>query len=130
MFHTGNSARRTKFTGGCMRKSGLMLLLLTGLLMPKAGYSQQQPQPSPTPTPQARSGNLNVGNVPTQNDMYCSGYITTDHVPEKLFVAGGHNTPDQSRYAGGRDTIFIHGPGMQAGERYQIVRHIKDPNHY
>jgi hypothetical protein len=112
-----------------MRKSGLILMLLffTGLLLPKLGYSQQPPA---APTIQVRSGNLNVANTPTQSDMYCSGYITTEHVPDKIFVAAGHNSPDQTRYAGPMDTIFLHGEGMQAGERYQIVRHVKDMNHY
>jgi hypothetical protein len=62
--------------------------------------------------------------------MYCSGFITTEKVPDKLFVAAGHNSPDQSRYAGASDTIFIHGPGMKEGDRYQIVRRVKDTNHY
>ncbi|HMC29967.1 MAG TPA: hypothetical protein VKL99_03975, partial [Candidatus Angelobacter sp.] len=97
--------------------------------MPKIGYSQQQTQPA-AKEQQAHSGNLAVGNVPTPNDMYCSGFITTEHIPDKLFVAAGHNSPDQSRYAGPADTIFIHGQGMKPGERYQIVRHVRDTNHY
>ena len=28
------------------------------------------------------------------------------------------------------DTIFIHGQGMKEGDRYQIVRQVKDTNHY
>lgn len=62
--------------------------------------------------------------------MYCSGFLTTEKVPDKMFVAGGHNSPDQTRYAGASDVIFIHGEGMKEGERYQIVRHVKDTNHY
>ena len=112
-----------------MRKSGLILMLLffTGLLLPTLGYAQQ---PAAAPATQARSGNLNVANTPTQSDMYCSGYITSEHIPDKIFVAAGHNSPDQTRYAGPMDVIFLHGEGMQAGERYQIVRHVKDINHY
>jgi outer membrane protein OmpA-like peptidoglycan-associated protein len=109
-----------------MRKTGLTLLVLTGFLLPKLGHAQQ---PQPTPAPLNSTGTI-VGNTPTQSDMYCSGYITADNVPDKLFVAGGHNSPDQSRYAGPMDVIFIHGQGMQAGERYQIVRHVRDSNHY
>ncbi len=62
--------------------------------------------------------------------MYCSGFITNEHVSEKLFVAAGHNSPDQTRYAGIADVIFIHGQGMKPGERYQIIRHARDTNHY
>ena len=111
-----------------MRKSGLILILLvmTGILLPKLSYSQQ---PQSTPATQNRNGNA-VANTPTQSDMYCSGYITSDHVSDKVFVAGGHNSPDQTRYAGPMDTIFLHGEGMQPGQRYQIVRHVKDSNHY
>lgn len=112
-----------------MRKTGLILVVLTGVLLPKLGYSQQPPA-TPAPQIQAAHGPTQVGNTPTPSDMYCSGYITADHVPDKLFVAAGHNSPDQTRYAGPLDTIFIHGSGMQAGERYQIVRHARDMNHY
>ena len=110
-----------------MRKSGLILILLvsTGMLLPRLGYSQQ-PQSAAT---QRHAGSL-VANTPTQVDMYCSGFITSEHVSDKLFVAAGHNSPDQSRYAGPSDVIFIHGEGMQPGQRYQIIRHVKDVNHY
>lgn len=104
-----------------------MLLALAGLLFSNSAYAQQ---PQPAPPQAARSGNLSVGNVPTANDMYCSGFLTTEHVSDKLFVAAGHNSPDQTRFAGIADVIFIHGQGMKPGERYQIVRHVKDTNHY
>ena len=128
MFHPGKLCLSATATGGSMRKTGLILILVVvaGTFLPKLGYSQQ-PQATPA---QVRSGNINVGNAPTQNDMYCSGYITSEHVSDKLFVAAGANSPDQTRYAGPADTIFIHGSGMKAGERYQIIRHVKDVNHY
>jgi protein-disulfide isomerase-like protein with CxxC motif len=114
-----------------MRKTGFLLsLALAGLLLPKVGYSQQTQPTAPAKEQQARSGNLSVGNVPTPNDMYCSGFLTNEHISDKLFVAAGHNSPDQSRYAGISDVIFIHGQGMKPGERYQIVRHVRDTNHY
>jgi hypothetical protein len=108
-----------------MRKSGVTLLALAGLVFSNSAGAQQ-----PSSSQAARSGNLAVGNVPTQNDMYCSGFLTNEHVPDKLFVAAGHNSPDQTRYAGPADVVFIHGQGMKPGERYQIVRHVKDKNHY
>jgi hypothetical protein len=108
-----------------MQRTGLILLALAGFLLPQPGYSQQTQAAS---NPRAHS--TEVGNVPTPNDMYCSGFITTEHVPDKLFVAAGHNSPDQTRFAGTADVIFIHGPGMKPGDRYQIVRHVRDTNHY
>jgi len=85
----------------------------------------QQPQ-RPAEKPPA----LNIGNTPTPADIYCSGFITTDHVPSTGFVAAGWNTPDQTRYAGQADVIYIHGRNLKEGERYSILRRVKDPNHY
>ena len=113
-----------------MRKYGL-LLTFAGIVS-TLGFSQQtQPaQPQPAQKPLQHAMNPDVGNVPTPNDMYCSGYITTEKLPDKLFVAAGHNSPDQTRFAGQSDVIFIHGAGMKEGDRYQIVRHVKDINRY
>ena len=121
-----------------MRNNGPVLLTFAGILLSSLGFAQQpqpaQPQPAqtaqPAQKPQPRNAPAEVGNTPTPNDMYCSGFITTEKVPDKIFVAAGHNTPDQSRYAGKSDVIFLHGPGLKEGERYQIVRHVKDTNHY
>lgn len=83
----------------------------------------QQPQPAQNPA-------LNIGNTPTPADIYCSGFITSDHVPSDHFVAAGWNSPDQTRYAGAVDTIYIHGRNLKEGERYEIIRRVKNPNHY
>ncbi|MGZ4854999.1 MAG: OmpA family protein [Candidatus Angelobacter sp.] len=118
-----------------MKNFGLVPLALAGMLLSNLGFSQQtqpaQPQPAqPAQRSQEHAANLDVGNTPTRSDMYCSGFLTTEKVPDKMFVAAGHNSPDQTRYAGVSDVIFIHGEGMKEGERYQIVRHVKDTNHY
>jgi outer membrane protein OmpA-like peptidoglycan-associated protein len=133
-----------------MKNFKLATLVLAGMVLSNVVFSQQpqpaQPQPAQTqpvqtqpaqPQPvqpalkaQEHAANLDVGNTPTRNDMYCSGFLTTEKVPDKLFVAGGHNSPDQTRYAGASDTIFIHGQGIKEGDRYQIVRLVKDNNHY
>ena len=118
-----------------MKSFGLVPLVLAGMLLSNLGYSQQtqpaQPQPAqPAQRSQEHAANLDVGNTPTRSDMYCSGFLTTEKVSDKMFVAAGHNSPDQTRYAGASDVIFIHGQGMKEGERYQIVRHVKDTNHY
>jgi hypothetical protein len=115
-----------------MRKMGLVLLAFAGIVLSNLGFSQQTqpPQPQAAQKSQQPAANLGVGNLPTASDMYCSGFITTEKVPDNLFVAAGHNSPDQTRFAGVSDTIFIHGQGMKEGDRYQIVRHVRDTNHY
>ncbi|HEU4415892.1 MAG TPA: OmpA family protein [Candidatus Angelobacter sp.] len=112
-----------------MRKTGLILLAIAGILLPKLGHTQQA-QPASAAQPRSATGGAQVGNTPTPNDMYCSGFLSTEKIPDKMYVAAGHNSPDQTRYAGASDVIFIHGSGMKEGDRYQIVRHVKDLNHY
>ncbi|HET9165149.1 MAG TPA: OmpA family protein [Candidatus Angelobacter sp.] len=132
-----------------MKNFKLAPVVLAGMVLSAVlsclGFSQQpqpaQPQPAQTqpaqPQPvqpalkaQEHAANLDVGNTPTRSDMYCSGFLTSEKVSDKLFVAAGHNSPDQTRFAGASDTIFIHGQGMKEGDRYQIVREVKDTNHY
>src|SRR3954463_8943212 len=147
MFHPGHCASRGRdllfcrgVPGGSMKNFKLVPLALAGMVFSNFSFSQQ-PQPAqtqpaqpqaiqPAQRPQDQAGNRNVGNTPTRSDMYCSGFLTNEKVPDKLFVAAGHNSPDQTRFAGAIDTIFIHGQGMKEGDRYQIVREVKDTNHY
>jgi outer membrane protein OmpA-like peptidoglycan-associated protein len=92
----------------------------------------QNPQPAapPQPAQKAQRLYLNVGTVPTNADMYCSGFFTTEKIPDNRFVAGGWNSPDQTRSAFLADYIYIHGKDIKEGDRFEIVRHVKDPNHY
>src|ERR1700730_12544529 len=115
MFHPGHCASRGREAFPCrgvweevMKNFGLVRLALAGLLLSNLGYSQQtqpaQPQPAqPAQRSQEDNANLDVGNTPTRSDMYCSGFLTTEKVPDKMFVAGGHNSPDQTRYHGASD---------------------------
>jgi outer membrane protein OmpA-like peptidoglycan-associated protein len=71
-----------------------------------------------------------IGNTPTPADMYCSGFITTDKVPTDHYVAAGWNSFDQTRYAAPIDYIYIRGRDIKVGDRYEIVREVKDPDRY
>lgn len=68
--------------------------------------------------------------TPTSSDIYCAGYITTEKIPENHYVVGGWNTPDQTKYASSKDWVYIYGSGLKEGDRVQIVRKVRDPNHY
>ncbi|HET7873228.1 MAG TPA: OmpA family protein [Terriglobales bacterium] len=104
----------------------LTLALVSGV------FAQQPSAPATQAAPQAKAHTqaLNIGNAPTAADMYCSGFITSEHISEARFVAGGWNSPDQTRFAAPADYVYIHGKDMKEGDRLQIVRHVKDPNRY
>jgi outer membrane protein OmpA-like peptidoglycan-associated protein len=108
-----------------MNKVVLMMLALGfGVIAQPAAHAQSTPQQK------AHAQALDIGNAPTNADMYCSGFITKDHISEKRFVAGGWNSPDQTRFAAIADYIYIHGKDMKEGDRLEIIRHVKDPNRY
>jgi outer membrane protein OmpA-like peptidoglycan-associated protein len=118
-----------------MKRIRPALTAFAGIVLSTLGFAQQAQPAQPAAQEPARkvqsvSGLATVANTPTPNDMYCSGFLTTEKLPDRLFVAAGHNSPDQTRYAGASDVVFLHGSGMKEGERYQIVRHVKDTNHY
>jgi outer membrane protein OmpA-like peptidoglycan-associated protein len=111
---------------------GMNRFLLLTLALVSGAFAQQPSAPpaQTAPPAKARAQALNIGNAPTAADMYCSGFITTDHISEARFVAGGWNSPDQTRFAAPADYVYIHGKDMKEGDRLQIVRHVKDPNRY
>jgi outer membrane protein OmpA-like peptidoglycan-associated protein len=75
-------------------------------------------------------GRKALGNTPTPADMYCAGFIASEHVPTDRFVAAGWNSPDQTRFAAPIDYLYIHGHDIKEGDRFEIVRKARDLNHY
>lgn len=115
-----------------MKKIGLALLAFSVLSYGQANTQQQvlgqQPQ---LDVQKVRHAKAAVSNTPAPDDMYCSGFITTQGVPETHYVVAGQNSPDQAYYATSGDRIFIWGGSdLKPGERMQIVRHVHNPNHY
>lgn len=79
----------------------------------------------------ARHTEIQVSNTPTPEDMYCSGFISTEKVPESSYVVGGWFSPDQAHFAGTTDYVYVYGAsGLKAGDKLHILRRVKDPNHY
>ena len=112
-----------------MNKFGWSLLLASAFTF---GQGTQPPQTArPTVSVQTvQHSQRAMATAPTDVDMYCSGYITTDRVPENHYIVGGQNSPDQSRYAGASDAVFIYGSSLKEGDKLQIIRRVRDPNHY
>jgi len=67
--------------------------------------------------------------APTYADINCAGFITSDHPSEKVYVAGGWDTPHDTKYAD-REYIYLSGGGVQVNSLYTIMRHLKDVNRY
>lgn len=113
-----------------MKRIGLVVLAFSVM---SYGQAKQQVlgQQSPVDVKKVRHTEIAVSNTPAPDDMYCSGFITTQSVPETHYVVGGQSSPDQADYATSADRIFIWGASdLKAGDRMQIVRHVRNPNHY
>jgi outer membrane protein OmpA-like peptidoglycan-associated protein len=109
-----------------MKKQGFALLVLSVWAI-----AQQPQQPSaPAQTPVKQSRGASVATTPTPSDLYCSGFITTEKIPEARYVVGGLDTPHQSQYSSLTANIFVHGQGMKEGDRFEFVREVKDPDHF
>jgi hypothetical protein len=114
-----------------MKKTGLLLLLCLTV----AAAAQQ---PDSTPADQAAPQNTEITTgtfpiervqTPTNADIYCGGFVNKELVPNAKFVAGGLESPNTTKFAT-NDTIFLAGQGYEAGQKYQIVRELVDPNQY
>ena len=65
--------------------------------------------------------------APSYSDLNCSGYITKQAPSTANYVAGGAESPVASQF-GQDDIVFLTGSGYEVGQRYSIVRAVKDPN--
>jgi len=98
------------------------------LLASAAAMAQTTPQQA-SPTPQPFSSNLvEKRQGPTYSDINCAGFVTPDIIPTQDFVLAGERAPDTTRFGTG-DVIYLTGPGFAVGQRYRLVRRVKDPNH-
>ena len=99
-----------------------LVVLLTGIAM------AQQPAAPSASAPQVAATNVVTRvHAPTYSDVNCAGFITDQPVPKDKYIAGGWATPHQTKYAD-RDYLYLTGGGFQEGQRYSIVRHVKDSN--
>jgi hypothetical protein len=113
--------------GGIMKRAVFFVLPLL------AGLSWGQESTPSGPTPDGTIGT--TVNFPTERvqtpstvDLYCAGFVGKPASKSK-FVTGGLESPFTTEFANG-DAVYLHGKGYEAGQRYTIIRELKDPNRY
>jgi hypothetical protein len=114
-----------------MKKIGFLVLLLAAAAW--AQHTSDMPAqvlngPEGT-APTTNSFPAERVQAPTYSDLYCSGFISKQTLPDANFVAGGLQTPTTTKFVRG-DMIYMHGTGYSAGAEYQIVRALRDLNEY
>jgi hypothetical protein len=113
-----------------MKKTGLLLLLVVS-----ATWAAGQ-QSTTAVTPNASGIVDTSANVPfvrfqtpTAADIYCSGFLTKERVPNANYVNGGLETPTSTKFAVG-ELVYLAGSGYQAGQLYSVLREVRDLNEY
>jgi outer membrane protein OmpA-like peptidoglycan-associated protein len=111
-----------------MRRLGFALLALSTICL---GQNPQTAPPAQKPgsTIQARAvehAHPNAGYKPNQRDMYCSGFITSAKVPDGRYIVAGRDSYEQDGYAEPTARIFIKGTGFNVGDRFEIVRPVRN----
>jgi hypothetical protein len=67
---------------------------------------------------------------PDYSAVYCSGFFTDDKVPAETRLISGEQSSNRVVFASG-DHVFISkgsAQGIRVGDRFSIVREVKDPN--
>jgi hypothetical protein len=66
---------------------------------------------------------------PTAVDLSCAGFVTKQLVPNSNFVAGNLYTPIDTKASNG-EVVYLAGKGYEVGQKYTVVRELRDPNRY
>jgi len=113
-----------------MKKTGMLVLLAVTATLAAA----QLPTTAATPDSDGLiHTSVNTPFVrfqtPTAADIYCSGFITKERVPDANYVNGGLETPTSTKFEIG-ELVYLAGGGYQTGQLYSVVRELRDVNEY
>jgi hypothetical protein len=67
--------------------------------------------------------------TPTAIDLTCAGFVSRQLLPNSNFVAGDLNTPNTTKNSNG-EIVYLTGRGYEVGQKYTIVRELRNPNPY
>lgn len=128
-----------------MKRTGILLLILAAATWtaaqdagqqapatppPSMQQGVQEPLPPPPEQVKVRETNLvEKVQAPTDADVYCSGFISSQAVPEGNYVRAGWDTPAQTRFSE-PNYVYVKGSGFQEGARYSVIRKLRDPNRW
>jgi hypothetical protein len=117
------------FSGGNMKKTGLLVLLLATAGWAQSGADANSAEAPQGTSPTSASFPTERVQTPTYADLYCAGFINKHTLPDANFVAGGLQTPTTTKFTRG-DMIYLKGSGYSTGAEYEIVRALRDVNEY
>ncbi len=115
-----------------MKKTRLLLILCLAVAVhaQDGGSAAQVELTAPAGTePTTVSFPFERIQTPTAVDLACAGFVSKQLVPNANFVAGNLYTPIDTKNSNG-EIIYLAGKGYEIGQKYTIVRELRDPNRY
>ena len=112
-----------------MKKTGLFVLLLAATAWAQSGNDASSVEAPQGTSPTSASFPTERVQTPTYADVYCSGFINKQILPDANYVAGGLQTPSTTKFTRG-DMVYLFGTGYSAGMELEIVRALRDINEY
>ena len=107
-----------------MRVLAIAMTLAT--LLASAALAQDNPPAQTVESTQRRA----EATSPDYSAVYCAGFVTDDRVPDEIRLISGEESNNKVVFAAG-DHIFISkgsAQGVRVGDRFAVVRAVKDPN--
>ena len=102
-----------------------VLLLVT--VAASSVVAAQEATPPPSQPQRPTSNIVERVNAPTYSDLNCAGFISKEKYNHANYIVAGDEAPIASQFNNG-DTVFLEGSGYTEGERYSVIRELRDPN--
>jgi hypothetical protein len=112
-----------------MKKTGLLVLLLATGAWAQSGASADANDTPQGTAPTNESFPVQRVQMPTYADLYCSGFVNKQSLPDANFVMGGLQTPNTTKFTRG-DIVYVQGTGYSTGAEYEVIRALRDINKY
>jgi len=114
-----------------MKKIGLLALLAAAAAWAQTNTDGATPSSATPDGTVATTASFPVERVqmPTYADVYCAGFINKQTLPNANFVAGGLQTPADTKFVKG-DIVYLKGTGYTLGGEYEVIRALRDINEY
>lgn len=106
-----------------MKKLGVILLLVASAGL----WAQDQPSAGQN-QPSFSSNVAERVEKPSYSDYYCAGFVTKENIPTSHYVVAGLDSPSDTKFAGRGQVVYVTGGGYAVGNRYTVLRRMKDAN--
>jgi len=97
------------------------------VLWASAGVAQQNLPASQSVGSSEAVSVLGFGYQTSYKDVQCAGFISRERFAPGRAVQGGSRSPEVNHFTA-KDTVFLAGSGYAVGDRYAVIRDVRDPN--